>query len=213
MPYLTSNRRLLDEFRRGEPRALREVYLYYAPTVARALRAERFKAPLELADGLQEVFARAFADRARLGYDGISPYGAYLCAIARHVAIDAVRRRSASHAAAAELAEVSELAPASEGPDVLSEEAEARRLVEVFEERLSAKDRLLFNCRFRDGQTQEGAAEALGLTRIQVRRAEARLRAELLEYLKSSGYLEHAAPPTGGLVPLSGAPLRRRRTP
>lgn len=226
MPLLASNRKLLDAFRRGDPAALRDVYLYYAPGLSRSLRSAMsfeggsgtesfngFVLPFELADGLQEVFARAFTDRARLSYDGLSPYGAFLAGIARNLVVDHVRRRAAGRAVAVGFAGQVAVQRPADAPDVASEEAEARRLLATFEAGLEPADAGLYRCRFGDGQTQEAAAVALGLTRIQVRRSEAKLRKRLLEFLKDRGYLENSAPRAWGLAPELLARIRRRQAP
>ena len=76
---LVENRGLLDRFRRGEPAALAEVFRSYAVGVARLLRLGfdfysdgrqcRFhgvSTEFDLEDRLHDVFARAFAEQARL---------------------------------------------------------------------------------------------------------------------------------------------------
>ena len=58
-------------------------------------------------DLVQEVFLRAFDERARLGYDGLRPYRPYLLRIAKNLRIDTARRdgRWAVSAASAKDAE------------------------------------------------------------------------------------------------------------
>jgi RNA polymerase sigma-70 factor (ECF subfamily) len=62
-------------------------------------------------------------------------------------------------------------------------------LLASFKEELSEEERRLFELRFGEGLAQEGAAEQLGLTRVQVRRRELGLKARLLDFLLARGYL------------------------
>ena len=92
--------------RAGRPAALQEVYHRYGPDLARYLRhgfsfssggrACRYngaRSTFDLEDKLHDAFARAFSERTRLGYDGISPYGQYLRTIARNLIIDDFRKK------------------------------------------------------------------------------------------------------------------------
>ncbi len=97
---LTGDRRLLEGFRAGEDAAPREVFRHYAPLVARSVRrgvritkgreTMSFRGPseeLEVERVVQETFSRAFSDAARSRYDGVTPYAAYLCRVARNFMI------------------------------------------------------------------------------------------------------------------------------
>ena len=55
-------------------------------------------------------------------------------------------------------------------------------------DRVPARDRRYFQRRFVDGLAQTEAAGEEGLTRIQGRRIEARIKAGLVEFLESCGY-------------------------
>jgi DNA-directed RNA polymerase specialized sigma24 family protein len=102
MPVFASDRALLDAFRRGDRGALTTVYFHYVDEVAAIVR-HGFSIPDTGAqvrgiadestqrDVVQEVFARAFAPRARDAYDGVRPYGPYLKRIARNLMIDRAR--------------------------------------------------------------------------------------------------------------------------
>ena len=106
MSLLIERRELLDRFKRGERRALEEVYRHYAPEVAaflqrgftfnsagRALRFSGYAQPFDLDNALQETFVRAFKESARVAYDGLHPYKSYLLAIARNLVLDEFRNR------------------------------------------------------------------------------------------------------------------------
>ncbi len=47
----------------------------------------------ELEDVLQDVFRKAFGEKARDSYDGLRPYAAYLATIARNLVIDDYSQR------------------------------------------------------------------------------------------------------------------------
>lgn len=213
MPYLPSQRELLQRFRAGDVQALREVYVHYAPDLARFLSTgllSRPMKPLELADATQEVFVRAFSERARLGYDGIQPYGAYLAGIARNVVVDHARR---AHTARAEPVAAAETSAEPPSPELAAEEAEAARLVNGYLEGLPPASRALYHARFVESRTQEDAAVQLGMSRIQLRRAELKLRKGLLEHLKRNGYLQGVRMEGWGVAPLRPAVSGRQREP
>jgi cellulose synthase (UDP-forming) len=70
---------------------------------------------------------------------------------------------------------------------------ELQRLVAEAVATLPASDREVYEQRFVKGLTQLEAARALGITRIQVRRRENRLKRSLLASLKAAGYGDSAA--------------------
>jgi|SRR5579871_283673 len=198
---LVENRALLDGFRAGNPAALKSVYLHYQPRVAAFLRAgfsfasgERrlrfrgYQSAFELEIAAHETMARAFLPSARLAYDGLRPFSEYVLAIARNYVLNQLRRN-----------ESLVLVGGSEeldGPPVESpampqpiEEREVERLLAAFLDGASPLERDLFRLRFRDERAQEDAARELGLTRIQLRRVEHKLKKRLLEHLKRNGYL------------------------
>src|SRR3954451_9913054 len=102
MTVFAADRLLLDAFRRGDRAALTTVYFHYVDDIAAIVR-NGFSIPTSGVrvrgasdepterDLIQEVFARAFAPRARDAYDGIRPYGAYLRRIAKNLRIDRPR--------------------------------------------------------------------------------------------------------------------------
>ncbi|MDP1822603.1 MAG: sigma-70 family RNA polymerase sigma factor [Archangium sp.] len=219
MPYLPSNRALLDRFRAGEAAALEEVYRHYAPGLARILKAEfddrtRFSGgglPLELADAMQETFARAFSAQTRLSYDGLSPFGAWLTGIAHNIIIDHFRKRQTAEVVSRRLTHSPESRfESSPQPDVATEENEAQRLLASFSGALEASERSLFVARYERRLSQDETAASLGLTRIQVRRAEFKLRVRLLEHLKRNGFLQEARMTGWGLDFLRPSVARKR---
>ncbi len=195
------------------------VFRHYAPQlsalVARGLstRGGRIRpaSPFEVGAVVQEAFARAFTEKARGSYDGASDYLQYLAAIARNELLNQQRGREDVAEGAALEAQLGTAANASAAvsagppsPDQVAEERELQGLVATFLAHRDEKDRQVYQARFEQNLTQEDAATVLGLTRIQVRRVEAKLRRDLFAHLRASGYLDRARPVESSLV--SGTP-------
>lgn len=220
MSRLTEDRALLERFRAGDREALDTVYRHYGPQVSALVHAGlstrsgrvRSRSPFEVGAVVQEVFARAFTQKARAAYDGLTPFVRYLGAIARNYLLNELRMRE--DAAAAQSIEAA-VAGSPDGrvavavrplrPDEAAEANELCRLLSDFLGARPERERLVYRARFEEQLTQEDAARSLGLTRIQVRRSEAHLRRDLLFHLQRSGYLSQAPPQTSSLVASSPA--------
>lgn len=198
---LVKDRRLLRAFRRGEARALEQVYRAYAPHVARYIacsfaaqaRRTRSAGAQDLEATHQETFLRAFSPRVRHAYDGRRPYEAYLNVMARSVAMDALRsaRRRARVSASLEVeGELGGSLVEPLTPEQSALQAERRALVRRFLELQAPGDRHLAELRFVEGLSQERVAAALGLSRQEVRTREARLRRALCHFLAAEGWLD-----------------------
>lgn len=223
MPYLTENRELLEAFRAGEREALDRVYRHYVPAVAQMLRHgfsfqsrgescafRGFASDFDLENAVQEVFVRAFGERARLQYDGLRPYVNYVFAIARNLVIDQFRRQQSQDRFVRETAAEAWVVEAPVGPSRV-EEKEISALIREFLTAQAPLRRQLYRLRFVEQLSQRQTAARLSLSRIQVRRHEAHLKRELLEYLREGGYLDAFEPgrlPTlallVGLLPIAG---------
>ncbi|WP_395814269.1 RNA polymerase sigma factor [Archangium minus] len=188
----------MQRFRDGDSETLGQVYRAHVEVLARALRAMAWRGrgfgqmrdALELENTVLETFARAFEPRTRGAYDGVRPYGHFLVGIARNVLLEQARQREVS-VGLEPFEEVGEAPVEGEGLAQVLEDREVEGLLASFKAGLSAEERRLFELRFgEDGLAQEGAAEQLGLTRIQVRRRELGLKTRLLEFLQARGYLE-----------------------
>ena len=200
MSLLPEDRELLSEFRAGQPEALDRVYREYAVSVARILRggfvftsaggsvnSVALSSPFELENAVQEVFARAFAERTRLAYDGVRPYLEFLVGIGKHVILSDLRRRSGLDLGADVEAAPGQVATP---PEQLLHEKRAQELVQEFlAGQCDERDRKLYTLRYEHELTQEAAGAAAGLTRIQVRRWESKFRARLLRHLKRVRYV------------------------
>ncbi|NJK90066.1 MAG: hypothetical protein HC923_12225 [Myxococcales bacterium] len=66
---------------------------FHFQSAGRDCRFHGTRSEFDLEDRLQEVFARVFSERARLAYDGIHPFSAYITTIARNLVIDDFRKR------------------------------------------------------------------------------------------------------------------------
>lgn len=220
MPLLTSDRELLKQFRLGEREALARVYKEHAPAIAaflargfsfsskgRTLQFNGYHQPFDIENAVQETFVRAFAERARLAYDGLSPYRSYIMAIARNLVLSELRRREvamsqlvkvvddgAADAAMEHLAAAS-VESISEGPAEPSVEAELlrqelTRLYQAFVDELNPQHREFFIARFERQLTQVEAGKNAGLSHMQARTLEKKLRKRFLKFMQSRGYLE-----------------------
>lgn len=209
---------LLRGFREGQREALLQVYRRHADEVTQQLRYgfsfqaagrhHRFvgcRSAFELHDALHETFRRAFEPSARQRYDGLRPYGPYLRAIARNVVLRGFRAREVQFPevrddgrfAGAEIEIVDEAGPS---PEQHVGRAEVRAVVQRFLQTLSPDDRRLLELRFVEGKSQRDAADALGLGRQQVRGREAKLRQQMLRFLRQQG---EEGLVVAGLLPLS----------
>jgi RNA polymerase sigma-70 factor (ECF subfamily) len=204
-------RALLDRFRRGERGALEELYRQHAPQVAaflqggftfasagRQFRFAGYRQPFDLDNALQETFVRAFKESARLAYDGLHPYQSYLMGIARNLVLDELRTREVAmspYIAQLEAAppDGSEGEATSAGRGSAEHELLGRELAQLyaaFVARLNDRDRTYFRHRFEEQQTQVEAGAACGLSHMQSRTLEKKLRAAFLEFMQANGYLE-----------------------
>jgi RNA polymerase sigma-70 factor (ECF subfamily) len=190
--------RTLQRFRVGDPQTLARVYQAHAEPLARMLRAMAWRGrgfgqvrdALELENIVLETFARAFEPRTREAYDGVRSYGYFLLGIARNVLLEQSRQREVA-VGLEPFEEVGQVPEEAVGMVRELEDREVEGLLASFKQGLTEEERRLFELRFgEEGMAQERVAERMGLTRIQVRRRELGLKARLLEYLRSHGYLE-----------------------
>jgi RNA polymerase sigma factor (sigma-70 family) len=214
LSLLVERRDLLDAFRRGEQSALADVYRHYAPELAAFLRRgftfsarnsqfrfRGYESPFDLDNSLQETFSRAFKHSARLNYDGLHPYKPYLFTIARNFVLEEFRHREvamsqyvyscdleSSGATASGDANVHDSNSLCGEQEYLRDEL--RRLYEAFMERLNDRDRCFFRYRFEEQRTQIDAGSRVGMSHMQARTLEKKLRKGFLEFMRSHGYLD-----------------------
>lgn len=219
--FLAKNKKLLRAFKRGDRDAMTEVYNHYAPGVAAFLRKgftfrggkghfyfKGIQDDSELEAAVQEVFRRAFEQRARDSYNGVNSFSNWVLAIGRNMVINQFRNREIAfsqyvsagdergHLAVLDQEVKEEYAGVlysrpSEQQQRRVEHGELKELMDEFMGELSDHDRQLLVLRFAEGRAQEEAAELLGSTRMKVRTAEAKLRSRLRAFLRNTGYIDH----------------------
>lgn len=191
MPIFRGNPALLEGFRDGKPDVLETVYWEYVQKIERLL-AQGFqirdrgtewgringahRQPDDLADLLQEVFVRAFSERARRAYDSRRDYRPYLYAIARNVLTDWARRQGREipappielEAAIGAWQSTAEVAPWATPATM--------RAVEEYLATLPQSLRRVHELRYEQGLSQVRSAEILGVGRQTLRTLEVRLR-------------------------------------
>lgn len=219
--YLAKNKRLLETFKLGDRAAMEVIYRHYLPGVTTFLRKGftfrsgrgqyYFKGIQEVSDlraAVQEVFRRAFEDKARASYNGLNSFTNWVLAIARNMIINQFRNREIalsdyisetderSHLTFMDEEVTEEFSGLLYGQsaarqDTHIENVELKHLIDKFMGELTEHDRALMVLRFAEGKGQEDTAITLKSTRMRVRTAEAKLRSRLRAYLRHSGYIDH----------------------
>ena len=219
--FLAKNKELLTRFREGEKDAMEEVYRHYSPGVTRFLRQgftfrskgshcyfKGIKLDDDLRSAVQEVFRRAFEDRARNAYNGINSFSNWVLAIGRNMVINGFRNReisfssyistkdTRSHLAVMDDAVTEDYTGVlygrqTRGQEMTVEHTELKGLIDRFMEELNPDERQLLLLRFVEGKAQEDTAKAIGSTRMKVRTSETKLRRRLRAFLLNSGYIDH----------------------
>lgn len=201
MTIFANDRSLLDRFRRGERAALAAVFEHYVDDVATLarrgftiessghvyVRGATRDGEFEL---VQETFAKAFAEKARLAYDGLSPYRPYLLRITKNLMIDRYRAEmKEARGVSLDSAELDALEPAAAPPPDLDFQKLAAATAEYLAT-LGADERRFVTLRFDDGESQDRVAETLGWTRRKVRTLERDVQQGLRSWLKQRGFLD-----------------------
>jgi RNA polymerase sigma-70 factor (ECF subfamily) len=201
MTWLAEDRTRLQAFRAGDRKVLADVYRHYADAVTRELalgfnlrvgtESYRFVglgSAFDFADVVQETFLRAFRDEARQRYDGVRPFRVYLLAIARNLVIDLLRRGGKERGLFVPLEPEDSDDPAPPAREASPEEAafatQLRGLFETLVNTLTDRDRELFVGRFVDGLSRADVSRRTGLSVMQIRIREERIRAQLMKQLE-----------------------------
>lgn len=193
---LERDRDLLAGFREGKRDVLARVYRALVDDVFKlvalgftsksaTIRGERD--PDEQRVAVQEVFVKAFAERARLGYDGVRPYRPYLLTIARNVMIDRARARSGELGRASDVDVDAIIATDAPIPGDVEDSADQQRLrarTTTWLETLEPELRRFVTLRFEREMSHLDVAAELGITRRRVRTLEARVIKGLRRFLK-----------------------------
>lgn len=168
---------------------MRQVYDAYAPLV-RTICTHGFKGgfrgffdPVEREDAQQQIFAAAFEERARLSYDGLKPYSAFLRGIARNV----VRRMLEKRKRFERTPEQTD-APERDLEDEAME-SEQLGLMRRFRQAIDTEpDKSVLHLYFVEGWAEERLAAHLGLTRYKTRKVIAGLHKRMIKHMKRHGY-------------------------
>jgi RNA polymerase sigma factor (sigma-70 family) len=167
-----------ESIRRGERHAVERAYREHRKDVERSIRNGLRRAgrltPANVSDVVQEVFAKAFSERARARYDGTRAFGPYLQRIAGNVLIDWVRHARRQITSDVDLEGVECGDERAWGPcDMFPQELlDATRL---YVGTLSSDLRSVHELRFVAGAGQLDAARSLGISRQRLRTLERRL--------------------------------------
>ena len=180
----------MRDFRAGKREALERVYREHVALVATVVRRGAVLSSTaqigavagdEVHDLVQETFVRAFAERARLGYDGLRPYRPYLLTICRNLVADWARRRGR---------EVIVEIAFEEGPPTDAEPAWADpKTVAIVERYVASLGPPLVDVyaqRYIRCASQEDAARVLGMSRQRLRTLEEKLRHGLENALRDA---------------------------
>lgn len=181
------DRELLAAFRAGERDALERVYLAYVDDVFKLVAVAFERDPREQRSLVQDVFVRAFAERARIGYDGVRPYRPYVLTLARNLLVDRARASSVERGRLSDVDVDSIIASDAPIPGEVTDEpeqAEKRAKVAAYVAALDAESRRFVALRFEQGLSQADVADQLGVTRRRIRTLEARVIKGLRRYLK-----------------------------
>lgn len=200
MCWLNDNPGRLRGYRQGDPKVLAEIYKEYALPLASRL-SRRFSlqlggspglcagilGPFDLDDVVQETFIRVFGKSARERFDGSRPFLPYLVVIAKNLILDRARRDGLwrtwleRHPAGAPEAD-------DPTPEAVTLDREFVAEYQRFKGELTERDGKVWSMRFEQELGRNEVAAATGLTVMQLRRLEARMRSRLAKRLVRGGY-------------------------
>lgn len=187
---LRDDPRLRAAFRAGERWALAEVYrVYFQVAVNVAGRGfgnfRGFYNPADRDDAVQTIFAAAFEEKARLSYNGLDPYTAFLRGIGQNV----VRRtleKDARFKRTDGQPELEYKAPESAESTLI--EQQVAEVVRAF--RATITDPIeaeVLQRYFVDAQAEEAIAVELDITRYRVRKTIALVDKRMRRFMASHG--------------------------
>ncbi|MGM0578467.1 MAG: RNA polymerase sigma factor [Myxococcota bacterium] len=185
---LRDDRDCLDAFRRGDRRAMARVYEAYLPLVRTVCYHgfggfKGFFDPVDRDDAVQSIFAAAFEERARRGYDGLQPYSRYLRGIAHNVVRQMLSKRRRFERRPDPPPEGS-----TRDADEVFVERELCDIMRGFRESVTEPpEPEVLQRYFVEGWSEERLARHLGLTRYRVRKTIARLHERMRKLMKSHG--------------------------
>jgi RNA polymerase sigma-70 factor (ECF subfamily) len=195
LTLLLEDRGLLDAFRRGDRRAYERVYRAFVKDVfalirygfvAGAARVPGVSDPALQLDLTQDVFVKAFAEKARLAYDGLRPYRPFVLRIAKNLLIDRARR-SGRELVVDEATLEQESEPIEENIEERLHFEQLRQATRLFLTGESEELRELVRLRFEEERSQYEVADLMKISRRRVRTLEERAQRGLAEALRKQG--------------------------
>ncbi|MFW5967661.1 MAG: RNA polymerase sigma factor [Persicimonas sp.] len=206
----------LEAFRRGDRDLLEALYRHWVDDIRQMLRAGftftsqgdtvRFrgiKEPFRLQEAVQESFIHAFRKKAREAYDGSRSFGPYLRTIVRNRIIDRYRRKKLESKLFVHLGDLAHddeadqqvLERLSGDPDEVDPEestwrGELSATLDAFVDRLDDVEGRILREHMIGERTQREMADALGVSRNDVRKHIRHIRSSLLRHLKSEGVID-----------------------
>ena len=165
-------------FHRGERETLERIYREHLEEVRATVkyglwRARRLTTE-NVADVVQEVFAKAFRDEIRRRYERERPYAPFLRALARNVLIDWLRR-SQREVLFELCSEFSDDGVRNSGDSAVSAERDDVSTVRRYLVNLEPELRVVYELRFVAEEGQHRAAALLGTSRQRLRTLERKL--------------------------------------
>lgn len=139
--------------------------------------------PVDRDDAAQSIFLAAFEERARLSYDGLKPYAAFLRGIAHNI----VRRMLDSKTRFDRKPSDDHRPPEDLEAAVLH--AQAQAVMSQFRASVTdPREQLVLQRYFCDGEAEERLAPELGITRYRLRRIVSKLHERMTSHMTSHGY-------------------------
>ncbi|MET0595533.1 MAG: sigma-70 family RNA polymerase sigma factor [Polyangiaceae bacterium] len=172
----------LRNFRAGERAALEKVYFAYIDEVEAQVRrflSTQKRGGIDLGDLVQEVFVRAFGEKARHAFDGERPYGPYLGVLTRNLMVDWARR-CGRELPSEDLDRVPDVPPSQRDEWA---DRETMAAVNAYLAELSAELREVHEFRYVQCRSQDETCSALSISRQTLRTREGHLRDGLRRHL------------------------------
>lgn len=208
MARAAENNALREAFKKGEAWALKQVYLDLVDELGtltkRGFIIDRGKQgrvlglanPSDQRDIVQEVFARAFAEKARASYQSKYPLRPYILRIAKNLMIDRLRRgnREVQPGGKEDPIDIDVLIEKdSEIPESAAELVDRQRLLDGtrdFLQTLEQEEQRFYQLRYARCLPQQEVAQKMDVTRRRVRTLESRFRSALAAFLKKRGLFD-----------------------
>jgi RNA polymerase sigma factor (sigma-70 family) len=187
---LSTNRDLLNRFRRGEKDALVAVWRAYLPLIHSMARRGFGPYPgwrdiADIEDTVAATFVVAFEEACRLRYDGVTPFGSFLLGIGRNVMRRQMKKRGREPIVSPDSTTLA--TEPEESPENLLINAEQKALLARFPETLSDQERAVFLAYHRMGLSEEDVARTLEITRYLTRKLLHRAQRCFKRYLSRHG--------------------------